>query len=945
MGTNFNHDTGFIRVDEQQKRVLKLNDVPFARFTKKTNNLGTYVIGNKLYDNGSVIAVSSEQNPALEFDGSDTTFGGVPLVTEGKVINITLEDYNTLYNHGLVEGYKYFDPLDVYRIVANVATAPLVTYVRDHEAGTLTFSDGNNEIVYPEMPYLLYNNVVGEATDNEEDTEKSVTQINAPYLSVRYFNPRITVGDTIKVPIAVDNYFADYLNGRTINGVWKQAVTGPYTIELRIEDKNDVNSLVTKTIFAGESIIETPAFNTAGETWFTLRCIDENGCASAVHYLDVMVDDGTYQENLWEVSDNDYGTGEGKYNIHIDNTTAAGESEMVTAYRNKMELSRLFADAVSKGYNGVKLPKHTYKICDYANRSGDPNTIVLNDTTSKYWYCEVGNNGVLTSVEQRTEEQVMADYDGLETNTIPPYNSQGQKLTSIETGDAVYNKSGEPRPAGEYYFVAQGDVMAGDPLVIPSNFTLDLNESTIEVVKQYDIAYNKCILLQYCTDTHIRNGKFKGGLHTYDWKRAVVRTSADDPMEQVGLFNFVGARFGSLTDLTIEGIIGFTDDANPDIDSRVNAISGDHTFTPWRYAPSMNGSGMYDGKTLDLEDGSVGNAYTGVETFVMADTENEYGTDVSAMGYMPLRQGEDAGDYIFIGYGVNWVTRKGLRKECFVFFYDDNDELVKVVKTRTTWLVRIPAHATKVRVMGYGHSIALPNSAAEGAWTFMGVSQVRGGAGMVYKDITYKEMRTCSLSDYCRQSYHENIEFIDNSCTEIINPNGEGSWSAITPCCVDIENSSALTKYNTFNNCRARLTAGRSGTTAFVIQGGECIQITNSLMSISDLGIWDALIKGNTFTRTSSDNRMRAVDVAHRDTFLYHRHVQWDDNTIDPKGEAQSIYMYIAELKEAKEQYYDDVRENAFPLRQATITKKAINAAALANIKLRNSRHGDEYID
>lgn len=1057
------NNTGFERKGDIHRRQIDVDGTPVARFTESTNEFGMYAIGNKLYDNGSVVALSGQEHPFYTNEDGVPKFGEVDLVTEGKVINITLENYNILYNHGLVAGYKYFDPWDVYRIVSNVANAPQVTYVRDHKNETLTFTDNGTEIVFPEMPYLLYNNVVGESSHNTI-TEQNVKNMNSPYLGVRYFNPRIKPSETIKVRVCVDNYFADYIQGRTTNGVWKQAVTGPYTLELRIEDSDDdPNKIVRKTIYAGESVIETPAFgSTVGETWFTLRCIDENGVASATHYLDVMIDPVTPVVNTWEVSDDDFGTGEGKYNIYPDDEIEEGDTEMVKAYKNKQGFTALFADAVANGHNCVKLPKHTYKICDYANKGSD-GEIVLNDSTCKYWYCEI-SNGVVAALQRiEDEDDVIADtkgifrykwynenlaaiipaitvenearynaeiadgksagtaqqiadancpippnttydfgehandiiyangrngsyhkslpdyvthaidYFNMSFHTVIPYDSNGQPLGDIDNGTTtIYNSNNAVIADKKYYFVVQSNASAGEWTLFPSDFTLDMNGSTWEIVKQYDFRKAFCITLDSRTNTHIKHGKIKGGMETYEWKRAMVRQALKNPCEHAIPIQLRGNRFCSFEDVTIEGALGYTIQTEIDADN-AGAISRYSAVTPCGYTSAYNGSGMYDHIRLSLSTGELTTYDTTddeePETFVMSNTNldsrqgpvypyvaGNVGVTDETIGYIPIDMTRLAGGarYIFVGYGQSWVTQKGKRKEIFVFFYDGSNNLIKAVKTRTTWMVRIPDDAEKLRVMGYGHSIKLTgiNPKDTSIWNSISVSQVRCSAGMVYKDCTIQRTRSAIVGGLERQVIYDHVTFKDVAVTQLINPNNEGSWSAFTWACIDLESGSPLAKYFTIRNCKGMLSKGYNGTTSIIIQGGEDVQIEDSKFKLNEWGMLSGLIKGNTFSShidVDDGSHPRALDIVRRDAFVYHKHVQWDDNTIIGTGDAGSVLLTVNALKDVKEEFYDDVRELAQPFRFADINKDFLtneNQESLkALVHFRNSKNGSKYYD
>lgn len=1038
---------GVIRKGTINNRTLDFDNKPICRATANTNELGTYIVGNKLYDNGRLVAVSSQENPQLIITDI-VKFGEVRLDTDGICINITLENYNKLYNREEVPGYKYFDPYDVYNIVTDV-NSPIITYTRDGD--NLLFvdpHDNNTVIEWPNNKYVLYNNVVGEEeVYYEEDFKETVKQWNAPYLAPRYFNPRIYSGDTIKIPFSVDNYYAEYVQGRTINGVCKQKVTGPYTIELRIED--DDSTLVRKTVYAGESIIETPEFENVGESWFTIRCIDSNGVCSAVHYMEVWVQDPNYVENLWQVSDSyltskgivyddDFdGVNDPEYpgeaiGVPIEDLTPAVKAKLdawndfvVQAYKNKIALTELFEDALDPNksggiYNGIKLPTHRYNICDYTKISGTDAQPVLNNDTPKYYYCEleyvyednkvVGNkikevavveNGNTTNqstLETYTENEIIEDVKSLfrTTNdaTVVDYNKlktyrpwgyvyvNGVKtfkaLDTIASNTVnIYNKDRALYKPGKYYFAIRSNAIYGDPLTCPSDFTLDLNNSLINVLKQYDFSpttqepQNSSLELNGKDRVHIKNGRFKFGIVGYDWIRCCMRIAYTNPMEHVTPIILRGNHFCSFTDITFEGALGYGISGNVQARKTWILSAGNKSFTPWNYQSSTPdlGSGIYDNKRLtytkdnnvSLGDcGILTEGYNGVETYVMGDTSITYGaasTD-EEIGYIPINLTNDTNDtkYIFVGYTGNGVSGKGKRHELFIFFYTDivennttRTELIKVVKTTGNWMVRVPEDATKLRIMGYGHSGKGGVSDASNI-KYLGVYPARSSYGTEYRRCVIKEARAAFVCGNERQVLYDDFTFIDVSSPEVYKPTGIGTWDAMTPHCIDLESGAPTGKYITFNNIKAIITEGRSGTRSICLQNGEFVQLTNSDMIYNDWGLKSGLISNNTFKNLSYDDKSRCVHIRpyYRSGVLFHKHINYIDNFIQSRVNDGSfnIWYDLQDDLTQNEQVYEDVAETQVVFRGTTCIgweKPALNY--LHKIIWRNSKRINRAVE
>ena len=1115
------NNTGFERKGDIHRRQIDVDGTPVARFTESTNEFGMYAIGNKLYDNGSVVAMSGQEHPFYTNEDGVPKFGEVELVTEGKVINITLENYNKLLNRELVPGYKYLDLWDVYYITDTPSKLRDVSYTRDHSDPnnkTVTFVEGNETYTVPERPHMLYNNVIGDAgqfdVENdeykevycEEDMEKTVKRMNAPYLVVRYFNPRIKPwepgGNTIKVQFCVDDFFASYMQGRTIggyNGVHKQEVTGPYTIELRIEDSNDSNKVVRKTVYAGEGVIETPEFaNIPGETWFTLRCIDANGVGSAVHYFDVLIEDEDYNENLWEVADNNDATDDNDlayYDIYPD--VADNDPEgLIKAYKNKGGLSSLFAAAVTKGYNGILLPKHNYKICDYKNISEEEGVVDLGNDRVSYFYCTlqgfyrkeitvvkeltasqveseqletsvaykksndtppqlstmvvadfvVGTPGVLdsegteydvgtycfvvtengitkyfsckievvrfnnkiTSIQPRTEDEVMVDGDNIYQDindmvAYHPHKKVGKSyVRMIESevkvnAETLYNSSGKIIPEGRrYLLVYDNKALSGDYIQFPSNFVVDLNGASIEIVKQYDLKASHCITINNATNLHIRNGMIKGGLHTYEFRRACLRHNTPNPMEQIAPLYRAGNRFCSFTDITFYGTMGYLAPSDPDVNC--GAIDRYNAFTPKNYTGSNGPTGVYDGKRIDLvldpehpeRYGKIADAYelsndevpdnytaNQYQTVVIADTSKQYVDETPDSddledpenslyaGYINLADAttKPGCNYIYVGYGVNFVTNRGLRREIFIVFYDSSNAVVKVVKSRPTWMVRIPNGAVKVRFMGFGHSTAKKvDSEDPSSWNFIGVSQVRNAVGTVYKDLFIHEVRSAWRFGGERQMLCENVRFKDTCYNNLVNPGNVGTWSAFTWACIDLESGFPMAKYIRINNITYESTHTYGNNTwGIIVQGAESIEITNCTCNLTEQGLWSGFIENNTIY----DDTSYALHIVRRfNSSVFHRHVLWDNNTVscnkaneEPIYNVFSFYPTPDQVEEWKKDkckpvYYADsdpessdpeYREDKILLQRTTVNKGYMRQYEANRLRL-IFRHSQYYV-
>lgn len=345
---------GFIVKEIDKDKTVCLNDAKLVSTMEGTNRLGTYVVGDTLHHDGIPLIKSSTEHPVLDING--VKFGEIKLDTVSKTcINITIKDYNTLLAGYAVEGYKPYNRKEVYNLVSNVSSAPIITYTEEEEG----YRFGN--ILWKEKNNVVYNNVIGltVSTPYNVNQEQNMLNDDHPYVDVRYFNPVIVSGNSISLKLRVSDLRDSTMNydiiGPRYNGN-TLIENGIYRILITTEDGNTVE----KYTYSGVICIDTPIFSTTNnndrQTWFKVQCIDSRGVSSIEHFLDVYVRAQPYQANYLIATDallEEYGVTYGEEN-----------SDNESGYRNKKALSTLFQYAKDQGYNGIVLPKHDYYV-DY----------------------------------------------------------------------------------------------------------------------------------------------------------------------------------------------------------------------------------------------------------------------------------------------------------------------------------------------------------------------------------------------------------------------------------------------------------------------------------------------------------------------------------------------------------------------------------------------------
>lgn len=494
------------------------------------NNYGLYIRGKDAFLNDTKIASSSIDNPSFLYKDGIFTFGDA-VVGAGVCINITLAGYNELLNSSVMAGFAKYSPFRVYNIVAEPSSSPVITF--SENGGILTFSTG---VTARKTYAMIYNNVAGTLLENTEDLDATVMG-NCPFVNMRYFDPIIKTGDGLLLEYFVDNKNMDSMNSFTIGDT--------FTTIVKLANGTEYK----KTTYAGFQYIELPAFGTAGETWFSVCCIDQNGVSSVEQFFDVLVR-GSVTENHYEMSAADLET----YGIVPDN------SDPQVAFNNKAALSSFFAAVKEGGYNGVKMLNRTYWV-DYHATFG----------TQRYWRASISSN-TITSLTEITEQDVIDNnYTTTVCTSIP---SVGASFTTdSSTLTLVYNTSTD----GAY-------------ITFPNEFTVDLNGATIKATQCTDLHGGSVIRLNGNYDTHIKNGYIVGNYSGFDFATTRRRCGKSNPSEGLGLTNISNsAKYCSFENLDISYSTGYEFGSNGN-------------YGGFDYLSMDNGE---EGKRVDLSNGEL----------------------------------------------------------------------------------------------------------------------------------------------------------------------------------------------------------------------------------------------------------------------------------------------------------------------------------------------------
>lgn len=513
---------------------------------KKT---GLYISGQRLYLYGCCIAQSASLMPSLyEKDGA-LKFGEVDLLTSGRCINISLSDYNKLLSGEGVDGYKAYSVNDVYNVIPDGGTAEELTYTKSN--GVYTFSNGITASVGNN---IVYNNV-SDLPVNTEDLTETIMNTDCPQIYVRYFDPIIPVGGTIELEYHVDDITMSALNYDKVEDTFTTII------------KTESGSTVTKTTYAGMFKITTPAFSNAGETWFSIRCIDSNGVASIEQFFDILVRNPV-TSNYYTMQVSDLET----YGIVPNDGTIS------VAFANKAALSNFFAAVKNNGYNGVKMLNNTYWI-DYHATFG----------TQRYFKCTISANKV-TAVEELSYQDIIS---------LGVYTHTATKVPSIND---------KCETSSQYYYYVINTSTNGANIVFPNSFTVDLNGATFRVTQSDDLSSGDIFCLDNNFDTHIINGNIVGSYDGFDFYHTAVKTGRGNPAEWMSACSMKRSRYCTFENLDVSETMGY--------DGLFNAVATN-------YGRWLTQAGMVDGKRIDLTTGEAINAENMVLSGSFPVSDNE----------------------------------------------------------------------------------------------------------------------------------------------------------------------------------------------------------------------------------------------------------------------------------------------------------------------------------
>lgn len=433
-----------------------------------------------------------------------------------------------------------------------------------------------------------------------------------------------------------------------------------------------------------------------------------------------------------------------------------------------------------------------------------------------------GNNKILSYWRTSDTEYVKWDVDNMPEIT---YTSDGNRLHTVpvwrfmhsksaltrvvnkvraelepgvyEEGEVTLNpwqntKSGSEKFTTELgtYYVSVNTVdwgtdgyKGGSYCKIPSDFTIDLNGSTIKVIDTDGLRRDgRIFLIDQATNVHVKNGKLDGGFEDHNWLRSRICGTTHE-IEQVGTIEEDQSHFCSFENLEINNVLGYEGGSDPKAGSFKDykffdklTVPGYLSFTEENNTPVLtpvtggleleaitqgSDTEITDYRRAKLVNGDlVQDSIIDKEPFVGLIHSNDYiyVPDKTSHGVQSPDLMIDVSSLLDAHYdntGYDY-TYSGKRPEVFLHFFDQNSMYLTTIKTRVYHHVKVPANAVKMKITAYGITVkeddnrvvsmtfAKNKTSVPQAWStgYIRAFSNRFSTNIIFKNVTWNHTRT-----------------------------------------------------------------------------------------------------------------------------------------------------------------------------------------------------------
>lgn len=537
--------------------------------------------------------------------------------------------------------------------------------------------------------YFLYYDFSNIQTVN---SSININENEVPYISTYYIKPIVSTYEDV----IIDFYITDYYQTE----YQKEDYSNTFTVTVKINGKKDI---VKKNLKAGDHSINIGKFKSTGEQKFSIIVTDEYGRNSHELFNYFLVKDETIV-NEYIVTKNDLL----KYNIK---STDDYEEKQIVSLDITDPTSEKVRDAMiieSKKYT----PSSNTYLCLIAEVEG----LEFNN-----WW---GENIVLYA-DDYDKEYVLQEA----TNTREGL----QKLLNDKKAEG-YNK------VVLYPGIYRIDHLK--QIYIPTEFTLDLNGSTI---KQNQFTGDKSLMIELNNtfDSHIINGTLEGDYYSHDY------INSPNSSEWVTGISIGGeSKYSSYENLTIKNITGYG--ATNGI-SRSEDNSLDYTYLyPIAVGDSFKLGDIDRGSGLDVESNS-----RTTSDFINIDKHYE-------VGYLSISR--------YLGYQGRAFDSWNL----ICHFYNEDKNYIKSTDGYQYRRIEVPEDARYIRVTTLTTETPVD----------LYIHYFRVPTNCTIKNIKFENCRSVALAPMAMNNMlFENCEFI-NSGQSITNCafDAEDGWDLMQDC-------------------------------------------------------------------------------------------------------------------------------------------------------------------
>lgn len=730
----------------------------------ESNKLGLIAYGKKLLFNGEIIAISKVD--VTDGVSNDHKFGDADLLGHTVCINITKTDYENLYTGKLVKGYKKYDSQAIYNIVSNVETAPVVSCIRPNKGRDFIYNNINPEglvhnvltdatFIANRTPQLSVHDVSlrVEITDGVCEPVTLMYMVDTKDLQKLHFDK---IDDTFTTIVKDSNGRELYKNTTFAGEFWIEFDLFKYGTPAEGETYFSIECIDNHGVGSVVQFIEVGVFNKEVPNYYDVeQHIGDDITATTVDdvitSLSFVYNNKTY--TLYLNDDTELYAYRNKLSLTalFAKVKAAGYNG-VKLYNADVENPTTYYVTYHKDiggnqdYDNPTFGSQTYYVCKVESevRVGDLIPIVQGQTltlgTNEFYVdCEpvefIGKDGAYLhrvpagitnddvhegkvwvwwrddgsgwTESRKTEFPHLRVYDpdtelccrNYYENPFKSYSSFGLRTYPSSTTNF------KNKPDGYYYF-AQNTEEFGDSIAFPDNFTIDLNNTVLQITQNVGVGSGYIIAFDNNYNLHICNGVISGLYNEYNFKNAFLARGSSTLGISEALSNIrnYGSRYCSLVNVESRWSVGY-DCINYDYKGNAVGISGGTNQNSFSFDNvgyiSLDGSIRTAPPLREVTYKSNSISYDAFEGLVYDNTYHQWNFKYGPVG--ALANSDEC--YIHCLYLVPFMN--GKEHELFMHFYsyDSNTETytyISSIKTMFRQVIKCPVGTTHYRISAYG---------------------------------------------------------------------------------------------------------------------------------------------------------------------------------------------------------------------------------------------------